>query len=138
MSLLFHIKDYVLQPPSVNFIALVSCFRFFLITELKKMSNISFLRGFQIILVKNDHQWKTFQMIYNMAIFARKKFFPTYQLWRHNILYLMRYLVFPAFWSHSVLLKIGQYTKRNLMIYSLGMLGKIIFVVTVIYDVISI
>ena len=64
--------------------------------------------------------------------------FPTFQLWRHNILYLTRYPVFPTFWSYSVLLKIGQYTKGNLVIYNLSTFGKIIFVVTVNYDVISI
>ena len=50
-----------------------------------------------------------------------KKNFPTYQLWCHNILDLMQYLVFPVFWSHSGLLKIGQHTKSNLMIYNLSM-----------------
>ena len=69
--------------------------------------------------------------------FRKKKIFPYLPVRRHNILYLTRYLV-PAFWCHSVLLKIGQYTKRNLMIYSLSIFGKIIFVVTVTYDLISI
>ena len=78
------------------------------------------------LLVKNDQQWKTFRKIYNMAI-LENKIFPGYQLWRHNILYPMQYLAFPAFWSHSVLSKIGQYTKNNLMIYNLSMFGKIIF-----------
>ena len=90
------------------------------------------------LLVKNYQQWKTFRMIYNIAMFGRKKVVRRYQLWRHNILYLTCCLVFPAFWSHSVFLKIGQYTNSNLVIYSLSTFGKIIFVVTVNYDVISI
>ena len=51
-----HIKDYVLYKKKLPLTALselnavLSCFRFFLITELKKMSNISFLRGFQIMV----------------------------------------------------------------------------------------
>ena len=51
-------------------------------------------------------------MIDIMTMF-RKKLFPTYQFWRHNILYLTWYLIFLAFWSHSVLLRIGQYTKSR-------------------------
>ena len=71
------------------------------------------------LLVKNNQQWKTFRMVFNnamfgnMAMFGSKKI-PTFQLWRHNILYLTQYLVFSAFWSHSVLLKIGQYTKGTM------------------------
>ena len=40
----------------------------------------------------------------------------TFSMWRH--------LVFPVFWSPSVLLKIGQYTKSSLMIYNLSTFGK--------------
>ena len=29
----------------------------------------------------------------------------------------MSYPISPAYWTHSVLLKIGQYTKSNLMIF---------------------
>ena len=75
---------------------------------------------------------------YIIWLCSEKKLFPTHQLWRHNILYLMRYLVFPVFWSHIVLLKIGLYTKRNLMIYNLSMFGTKIFVVAVNFDVIGI
>ena len=90
------------------------------------------------LLVKNDQQWRTFRMIYKMITFRKRNFFPTHQLWRHKTLYLTWYLIFPSFWSHSVLLKIGRYTKSNLMIYNLRMFGKIIFVVTVNYDFIGI
>ena len=65
------------------------------------------------LLVKIDQHWKNFQVIYNMIMF-RKKISPTYQLWSHNVLYLTWYLIFHAFWIHSVLLKVGQYTKSNL------------------------
>ena len=88
-------------------ISVAAWFRFFLITELQKMSNIYFLRDFRM------EDWKTFRMVFNNAMFGSKKI-PTFQLWRHNILYLTQYLVFSAFWSHSVLLKIGQYTKGTM------------------------
>ena len=72
--------------------------------------------------VKNDLQWKTFQMIYNMTL-PGKNIFPylpvmTWWLW---------YLIFSTFWSHIFLLKIGQYTKSNLMVYNFSMFRKIIF-----------
>ena len=89
-------------------------------------------------LIKNDLQWKTFRMIYKMAMFRKKKNFPTYQPWRHNNLYLTWHLISLAFWSHGVLIKIGQYTKCSLMIYNLSMFRKINFVVSVNYDVIGI
>ena len=50
----------------------------------------------------------------------------------------MRYLVFPAFRSYSVLVKVGKYTKSNLLIYNFSMFGQISFLVTVNYDIISI
>ena len=74
-----------------------------------------------LLFKENDQHWKTFQVVYNMTMF-RKNLFPTYQLWHHNILYLAWYFIFPAFWSHSV--KIGQYTKSNLMIYNFSMFRK--------------
>ena len=43
-------KRNCLQLSSANVNGVVSCFRFFLMTELKKTSNISFLRGFQIMV----------------------------------------------------------------------------------------
>ena len=46
-------KRNCLQLSSANVNGVVSCFRFFLMTELKKTSNISFLRGFQI-MVSNE------------------------------------------------------------------------------------
>ena len=70
------------------------------------------------IFVKNDEMFGIF-------------FFPTNQLWRHNILYMTRSRV-------PCILKIDQYTKSNLKIYNLSMSGEIIFVVRVNYDVISI
>ena len=106
----------------------VRCFIFFCITKLKKMSNLIFRLWF---LVKSNLYWKTFQMKYNMTMF--RKVFPTYQL-----SHLEWYLIFPAFRTHSVLLKIGQYSKSNLMIHNLSMFGKITFVVTVDYYIISI
>ena len=45
------------------------------------------------------------------------------------------YLIFPVFWSHSVLIKIGQHTKSNLMIYNFSIVLAIVFVMTVNYDV---
>ena len=33
-----------------------------------------------------------------------------------------------TFWSHSVLLKVNQYTQSNLMIYNLSMLKKILVI----------
>ena len=45
------------------------------------------------------------------------------------------YFIFPVFWSHSVLIKIGQYTKSNLMIYNFSIVLAIVFVMTVNYDV---
>ena len=90
------------------------------------------------LLVKNNEHWNTFQMIYNMTMFRKKNFFFAYQLWRHNILYLTWNLIFLAFWNHSVLLRIGQYTKSNLMTYNLKMFEKIFFVAIVINDVICI
>ena len=106
----------------------------FRITKLKKISNISCICDFQInvLLVKIDQHWKTFQIICNMTMFRKQ--FTICELWHYNILYLSWYLI----WKHSVLLKIGQYTKSNLMMYDLSMFGKIIFVVSVNYDVISI
>ena len=133
-------KRNCLQLSSANVNGVVSCFRFFSYDRAKE--NVKYFFSAWLpdhgLLVKDDQQWKTFWMIYNMAMLGRKKIFPTYQLWRHNILYRTRYLVLPAFWSHSVLLKIGQYAKENLMIYILSIFGKIIFLVTVNYDVISI
>ena len=122
-----------------KWIPVALCFRFFLITELKSVKYF-FSAWFSDhgLLVKNDQQWKTFRVINNMTIFRKKEFSPCYHLWRHNNLYLTRYLVFPAFWSHSVLFKIGQYTKNNLMIYNSSMFGTKIFVVTLNYDVIRI
>ena len=43
-------KRNCLQLSSANVNGVVSCFRFFLMTELKKTSNISFLCGFQIMV----------------------------------------------------------------------------------------
>ena len=120
----------------MNFISsLVLIFPYYRAKENVKYFYSTWFSDHGLFLIKNDQQWKTFRMIYNKAMYGRKKFFSTYQLWRHNILYLTRYLVFPAFWSHSVLLKIVQYTKSNLVIYSLSTFGKIVFVVTVNYDV---
>ena len=135
---MYYIKGNYRQLSSVNFNAVVSCFRFFLSTELKKMSNIFFSAWLSDhgLLIKTNQQWKTFRMIYNRTMFGREEIFTTCQLWRHNILYLTRYLVSPAFWNHSVLFKIGQYTKRNLLTYSLSMFGKMVFVATVNYDAI--
>ena len=137
MSLLLHIKDYVLYKKETAF----NCpqrksMEWFLALDLflwqsRAKENVKYFFSAWLpdhgLLVKDDQQWKTFWMIYNMAMLGRKKIFPTYQLWRHNILYRTRYLVLPAFWSHSVLLKIGQYAKENLMIYILSIFGKIIF-----------
>ena len=78
------------------------------------------------------------KMISNERPFKWYINFPSYQLLRHNILYLTRYLVFPAFWSHSILLKIGQYTKSNMIIFNSSMFGTKIFDVIVNYDFIGI
>ena len=154
LSLLFHIKDYLsykkkltpFQLSSRNFHGLLlsyirnrvfPCFNFFRVTKLKKMSSIFCVIFRTWSLLKNDQHWKAFQMIYNMTMVSEKNV-PYLPVRRHNILYLTWYLIFPAFWSHSVLLKIGQYAKSNLMIHNLGMLGKTILVVNVNYDVISI
>ena len=75
-----------------------------------------------VLLVKNDQQWKTFGMIYNMTM-SGKTNFSAYPLWHHNVFHVTC-LVFPVFWSPSVLLKIGQYTKSSLMIYNLSTFGK--------------
>ena len=79
-----------------KWISEVPSFRFFLIKELKKMSNISFLSDFSDhgLLVKNGQQWKNFQMIYNITMIynillcLEKKNFPTDQSRRHNFFYL--------------------------------------------------
>ena len=63
-------------------------------------------------------------------------FLPTYQSLSWYFVSAM-YLIFPAFWSHCILLKIVLYTKKNPRVYNLGMGGKKI-VVTVNYDVIGI
>ena len=72
--------------------------------------------------VKNDLQWKTFQMIYNMTLPGKNIFsyLPVMTSW-------LWYLIFSTFWSHIFLLKIGQYTKSNLMVYNFSMFRKIIF-----------
>ena len=71
--------------------------------------------------IKNDLQWKTFQMIYNMTLSGKNIFLylPVMTSW-------LWYLIFPTFWSHIFLLKIGQYTKSNLMVYNFSMFRKII------------
>ena len=84
-----------------KWIPMVPCFRFFLITELKKMWNISFLRDFQIMdfskkMISDERPFEW----YIIWLWSEKNFFPTYQLWRHNILYLTRYVVFLAFRSY--------------------------------------
>ena len=102
LSLLFHIKDYVsykkklpsFQLFSANFNAVVPFFRFFLITKLKKMWNISFLHDFQIMvfywkMISNERPFEW----YIIWLCSEKTFSPTCQLWHHNILYLTRYLV---------------------------------------------
>ena len=69
----------------------------------------------------------------------RKKIFSYIAVITHNILYLTKYLIFPCILKlYSVSLKIGQYTKNDLMLYNLSIFGKIFFVVTVNYDVIGI
>ena len=106
------------------------CFQFFLKVNVKYFFSAGF--SDHCFLVKNDQQWKSFRMIYNMARFARKK---------NSLLTSYDVITFVSdalLWSHSVFLKIGQYTNSNLVIYSLSTFGKIIFVVTVNYDVISI
>ena len=106
---------------------MVPGFRFYLITELKKISHISFLRDYghdsdHGLLVKNDQKSKTSRMLHNMAALG-KMFYPTYQLWRRNTLHLTWCLVFLAFWSRSFLLNITLSTKSYLMIYNLSMFG---------------
>ena len=88
-----------LQLSSANFNAVVPCFRFFLITELKKMWNISFLRDFQIMVFEQEmiSNERPFEW-YIMWLCSEKKIslhtsynIITFCIWRHNI--------FPAFWS---------------------------------------
>ena len=81
-------------------------------------------------LVKKDLQWK---------IFKKKSFF-LYNIYDVIKFCIWRawFLIFPTFWSHSVLIKTDQYVKSSLLKYNLSMFGKIIFVVDVDDDVIGI
>ena len=80
--------------------------------------------------------------LYIIWLYSEKSF-TTYRLRSHNAYYLTFYilylnLIFNIFWSRGVLLKIGHYTKINLMIYNcIRMFGKITFVVIVRYEVIG-
>ena len=68
---------------------------------------------------------------YTMREYLEKKhFFSSSQWWRNKDLYMTSYFIFLAFWSHSVLSKVNEHTKSNLMIYNLSMLKKIIPVVS--------
>ena len=68
---------------------------------------------------------------YKMWEYLEKShFFSSSQWWRNKKLYMTSYFIFLAFWSHSVLSKVNQHTKSNLMIYNLSILKKIISVVS--------
>ena len=73
-----------------KWISVVPCFGFF--TYHRAIENVKYFFSVWFsdhgLLVKNDQRWKTFQMIYSITMFRKKIFFPTYQLWHHNILYL--------------------------------------------------
>ena len=43
---------------------------------------------------------------------------------QYKVLYLMSHFIFPTFWSHVVLFKIGQLTKSILMMHNLSMFEK--------------
>ena len=129
LSLLFHVKDkYHIKRNWLRFnclqqtsMQLVPCFTFFrqIFLFCVIFRSWSFSKKWSAMKdLLNDKQYD----------YVCKIFFPNYQFWSHNIFYLTWYLVFPAFWSHSVLLQIGQYTNSNLMIYSLSIFGKTVFV----------
>ena len=145
---MFHIKDYVSCPQqtSMDYYKVIYAMQWFLASDFFVSQSQTKCQIFLFCVIfgswsfpKNDQHWKTFQMLWIWLCLEIFFFFcPTYQLLRHNILYLTWYLIFPAFWSHSILLKIGKYTNSNLMIYNLIMFGKIIFALTVNYDIIGI
>ena len=81
--------------------------------------NISFLHNFQSL----SNKWSAMKDLLNDIWLSSEFFFGTYQFSRYNLLYILEYLIFSAFWGHSVLLRIDQYT-NNLMIYNSRMFGK--------------
>ena len=136
LPLLFHMKDYVsykkkldsFQVPSAKLLCIiiksyVHCNSFLLsifsYCKVKQNVKYFFFGWFSDhgLSTKNNQQWETFQILYNITMFKFFIFLPTYQLWRHNILYvayISMYLIFPACPSHSIFLKLVLYTKRNL------------------------
>ena len=122
-------------------ISVAFCFRFLFYHKAKENVKNFFSACFwdHGLFVKNGQQWKLSNGIQYGYDWKRKNFpYLPVMKWSHNILYRTRYLVFPEFESHSVLLKIGHYAKTNLVIYKLSMFGKIMFVMTVNYDIINI
>ena len=62
-----------------------------------------------------------------MTIFKKNKLYFSPSRWWLNEVHIWPCTFFLTLWSHSVLLRICQHTKSNLMIYNLSMLKKINF-----------
>ena len=57
-------------------------------------------------------------LLKELWLLLEEKKIPYLSVMTSNISYLTWYLIFPTFWSNSVLLEIGQYSKSSLMTYN--------------------